>query len=275
MYTTVHNAIRAVDDSTILFFSSQLSNMLFSLFGSSWTTDFDQYTKPGGLAFRDRTSWTTHFYCQADYNTGDVPSYWFCDKQRGRSMASFEGARKRMKTANLLTEFGAVGNTPNAVKLLDAIQADAQMYKNGWIYWQYKSFDDITSMTGKAEQFYNADGSLQKEKIEALTTTYAQAVAGDIVSLKGNRDGFELVYKPNIPDRYGRDGDSNVNDDIRVQTSFYLQKPLFKIRFLGIDQSSKANLFGYEINGRILTVTHDAAELEKGIERTFQITIEH
>lgn len=47
-----------------------------------------------------------------------------------------------------------------------------------WSYWSYKAFDDITTQNPATETLYNPDGSLQVDKLSALSRTYAQAIAG-------------------------------------------------------------------------------------------------
>ncbi len=53
----------------------------------------------------------------------------------------------------------------------------------GWSYWQFKKFQDITTTTIPAttESFYTEDGELEVNKVRALSRSYAQAIAGNIL----------------------------------------------------------------------------------------------
>jgi hypothetical protein len=53
----------------------------------------------------------------------------------------------------------------------------------GWSYWQFKKFQDITTTTIPAttESFYTDDGELEVNKVRALSRSYAQAIAGNIL----------------------------------------------------------------------------------------------
>ena len=77
-----------------------------------------------------------------------------------------------------MTEFGAVGDEPGDVDLLHWQTAAADEALQGWAYWTYKSFDDVTTQNAHTETLFNADGSLQEAKARALARTYARAVAG-------------------------------------------------------------------------------------------------
>jgi hypothetical protein len=53
------------------------------------------------------------------------------------------------------------------------------LYLTSWAYWQFKNYKDLTTSAGdRSEGFYNNDGSLQVQKIKALTRTYVKAAQG-------------------------------------------------------------------------------------------------
>lgn len=46
----------------------------------------------------------------------------------------------------------------------------------GWAYWQFKTFGDLTTSAGTgSEGFYDKNGTLQEDKVKALSRTYLQA----------------------------------------------------------------------------------------------------
>jgi len=44
-----------------------------------------------------------------------------------------------------MTEFGAVDNSPDGVENINFLLNDADKYFQSWSYWQFKSFNDITT----------------------------------------------------------------------------------------------------------------------------------
>jgi hypothetical protein len=76
-----------------------------------------------------------------------------------------------------------------------ADRADAAMHS--WAYWQFKFFDDITTVSGPMEGFYKSDGSLQTAKVTALSRTYATAIAGTPLDVKFDSvtGAFRLRYE--------------------------------------------------------------------------------
>eukprot|EP00929_Paragymnodinium_shiwhaense_P050058 TRINITY_DN25236_c0_g1_i3.p1 TRINITY_DN25236_c0_g1~~TRINITY_DN25236_c0_g1_i3.p1 ORF type:complete len:861 (-),score=106.77 TRINITY_DN25236_c0_g1_i3:111-2693(-) len=80
---------------------------------------------------------------------------------------------------SILTEFGSLGGTePELRELADVVRlADQRLHS--MVYWQYKSYRDITSSGGYGTlTFYEAEGKLQTAKVRTLATPYAQIVAG-------------------------------------------------------------------------------------------------
>ena len=62
--------------------------------------------------------------------------------------------------------------------------------------WQFKYNDDITTVSGKIEGFYHANGTLQEGKVAALSRTYARAVAGTplLMRFDPSTAAFRLRY---------------------------------------------------------------------------------
>jgi len=92
------------------------------------------------------------------------------------------------KCGAFLTEFGAVsGNNTKSIEDLDWVVDGADKALQSWAYWQYKSYNDITTASNERESFYWADGSLQTDKVETLSRVYATAIEGVPQSMKYNR----------------------------------------------------------------------------------------
>lgn len=74
----------------------------------------------------------------------------------------------------------------------------ADTHLQSWAYWTFKSFHDITTQNSNTETFYNADGSLQTLKVQAVARTYAKAIAGQPSSISMSFDTdtaeFNLKY---------------------------------------------------------------------------------
>ena len=76
-----------------------------------------------------------------------------------------------MKTtkATLMTEFGAVGNDPASIRLLNKVLTAAEALQQSWFYWTYRSYGDITTQNSDTETFFFPNGSIQSNKIKALS----------------------------------------------------------------------------------------------------------
>jgi len=58
---------------------------------------------------------------------------------------------------------------------IDTLGDAADVYLASWAYWQFKKLGDLTTTAGiGSEGFYNDDGTLQIDKITALTRPYVQ-----------------------------------------------------------------------------------------------------
>ena len=59
----------------------------------------------------------------------------------------------------------------------------------GWAYWEFKKFKDLTTTAGlSSEGFYEDDGTLQVNKVRALSRTYLKATQGQLKSMKFEAD---------------------------------------------------------------------------------------
>jgi len=87
----------------------------------------------------------------------------------------------------IISEFGACLGGETCVAEIQGLTEACDDSLAGWAYWQFKKYGDLTTtaMTGN-EGFYNEDGSLQQDKVKALTRTYLQNTQGELLSLSFN-----------------------------------------------------------------------------------------
>ena len=170
LYQKLHERIRAVDDDHIIFYESQVLN---EAYGHS--TDFPA-GGPGGVTYNDRQAFSYHIYCLDSLPVVHVS----CAAAYDIGWKAVTKSRAIVGGGSMLTEFGAVSQTAVDIDLITTMLDPADKFMQSWSYWNFKTFDDITT-TGDAdggESFYNKDGSVQFEKVRALTRTYAPAIAG-------------------------------------------------------------------------------------------------
>lgn len=70
---------------------------------------------------------------------------------------------KRLGIPYIISEFGACMDTDECVREIDQVARTSDEHGlSGWIYWQYKTYKDLTTTAGtSSEGFFNNDGSLQ------------------------------------------------------------------------------------------------------------------
>ena len=85
----------------------------------------------------------------------------------------------------IISEFGAcLGGSTCAYEITNVGEVCDEKLAS-WSYWQFKKYGDLTTTAGTgSEGFYNADGSLQVDKVTALTRTYIQNTQGTLKALK-------------------------------------------------------------------------------------------
>ena len=57
-----------------------------------------------------------------------------------------------------------------------------------WMYWSFKSYNDVTTINNGLQALYQA-GTLSMKKLEVLQRNYAPIVAGKLTRMKTNEDG--------------------------------------------------------------------------------------
>ncbi|CAD8110655.1 unnamed protein product [Paramecium sonneborni] len=166
-YKLIHNYIRKVDNEKIIFFESDFLDVLGA--------GFDQNI--GGIEYQNKEVFSYHVYCGIE-----KISSWSCN--RINSLLYYLKMRnvQKLKIGGFLTEFGAVGNDESSKDILDFILDKADYYQQSWTYWQYKGYNDHTTMSTMYEEgLFNEDGSFQNLKFNALRRPYAYQICADYI----------------------------------------------------------------------------------------------
>jgi len=188
LYMDSANAIRKTDNETLIFYEKAVCNLVGFL-------GFP--TVPGGNDYRDRSVYSWHNYCGTVDRSGNPLNFLLCEGEQEAQWIQDLLDINDQKCGSFLTEFGAVsGNNTKSLEDLDWVADAADQFLQSWAYWQYKSYNDITTASNERESFYWADGTLQADKVEVLSRVYAQAIEGDPLEMRYNSKAntFYLEY---------------------------------------------------------------------------------
>lgn len=166
LYQHLHNAIRQVDDEKIIFFEGLTIDY--------WVDGFSQ--GPGGAEYNDRQALSYHIYCPLGEDS--LGHSIACRAIDGEFFAMRKKDASRLGTGMALTEFGATEDIIGDLHALERVTALADKHQQSWMYWQFKYYQDITTITPKGETLYNEDGSVNEDKLRILSRGYPFAVAG-------------------------------------------------------------------------------------------------
>jgi endoglycosylceramidase len=121
---------------------------------------------------------------------------------------------KNHGVGGFMTEFGAISGSSSDLANVDRLLDWADSRFQSWAYWQYKFYHDYTTMN-QNEAFYDRNGDLETLKVQTLSRTYPQAIAGVPVHMAFNsKTGeFDLEYTP--------------NPNITKNTEIYMNKELY------------------------------------------------
>jgi endoglycosylceramidase len=213
LYEHAHSAIRAVDNETIVFFEGLTIDY--------WTSGFS--SGPGGAAFNDRQALAYHIYCPAQ-NTSSVVRQMACDAVDDLFLAQRRNDAARLGVGLVMTEFGAAEAVAADLAQLARTTAVADRFQQSWMYWQFKYFQDITTCTPQGESLYNADGSICAEKLDVLSRTYPQAVAGQLENFEYDVHSrvFRMHYRLLSPEIFAAAEGTGVG----LQTEIYVNREL-------------------------------------------------
>ena len=80
-----------------------------------------------------------------------------------------------------ITEFGSCDDSEGCVAEINSLMDAVEEYNvQGWAYWQFKLFKDFTCTGGAGLSFYDDEGNLSVNKIQALARTYIKGAQGTI-----------------------------------------------------------------------------------------------
>ena len=95
----------------------------------------------------------------------------------------------------IISEFGACMGGHTCEVEINTLTDAADAFLASWAYWQFKKLGDLTTTAGSgSEGFYDDDGTLQVDKVTALSRPYAQYTQGTLKSMNFNRTAETLIF---------------------------------------------------------------------------------
>jgi endoglycosylceramidase len=187
LYDQLVPALHAVDDTHPVFYEDAATvNQGFPfLIGA-----------PGGPVWPfPNQALSHHVYCVPVIRPG-VP----CPLAERQATANAVASAAHNGVAPQQTEFGATDN----LATLRRVTTDADRYGEGWMYWQYKTYDDPTTSSAQepggadAESVVAASGRAKTRKVDVLARAYPERIAGTGAhwSYDDRRHRFMLSYRP-------------------------------------------------------------------------------
>lgn len=185
LYESLHKTIRRFDNEHLIFFEPPVNALLL-------TSGFTQ--APGGADDAGKQVFSYHIYCGFVTGSGCPLSHTLCEYFESAMMYCKTSEMKALKVGGLITEFGALCDDDSCIVELHRFQRKAEEAKQGWIYWQFKHYEDLTTANRDESQgFYYKSAKLQTKKVIALTRPYARVIAGKIKEMRFIED--TKVYK--------------------------------------------------------------------------------
>lgn len=161
-YNKVHQAIRAEDDISIIFFEHPLTDTFLSAVHGT----------PGGPEYNDRQILSYHVYAIAQ---GDPTSTFAVNTIASILYGKIYARLKAENVGGFLTEFGAIsGLISPGNEHIRFILDKADKGLQSWTYWQYKYYNDYTTAArpSECEGFFDGSGAVIHEKVKVLTRPY-------------------------------------------------------------------------------------------------------
>ena len=131
---------------------------------------------PGGTNY-------THLHVMNDHSygpcaLGDLNSSYYpiCKVYHEVKVSQRDKDAQKLSIPLIISEFGACLGGETCVEEITSLTEACDDSLASWAYWQFKKYGDLTTtaMTGN-EGFYNEDGTLQSDKVKALTRSYILA----------------------------------------------------------------------------------------------------
>ncbi|KAJ3431228.1 hypothetical protein M0812_02905 [Anaeramoeba flamelloides] len=168
MYKNVYADIRSVDQDHIIFYEQSLTDVIGE----------NGFEGPPGDYSKDRNQvFSYHVYCSTDKN-GSPKNLLFCNVTDELDWDDVWLSIDKMGVTGALTEYGAMPDNTISIENIHYIGKKVDSKFQSSLYWQYKYFMDYTTQSDEGESLFFNDGSLQEEKVKALSRTYAQKVQG-------------------------------------------------------------------------------------------------
>lgn len=188
LYQAAHEAIRAHDQRAIVFFEPHVLNGQFGL-----ASDFP-HGGPGGELYNDRQAFAYHIYCQN--GTSTAVGLALCNVALRTAWGSFRANNARLGGGRMLTEFGAVSDSPHALRVLRKSLDLADAHMQSWTYWSFKPYDDITTNASPlSEGLYYRNGTLQRQKLAELSRPYAPLISGKPIAWHYDADSLAFTLR--------------------------------------------------------------------------------
>lgn len=205
MYQSLHDVIRAVDPDAIIMYEP-------APFPSTYPSNIPVLHGVHPLGFTEgpakedkaHHALSYHVYScgfavqdcnrQGDPTSADCE---VCDKYARDAITTRNDDVKKLGGGVFLTEFGSCSGSDICIAEIKRVADLADSAMHSWAYWQFKYYDDITTVSGPMEGFYKSDGSLQTAKVTALSRTYATTIAGTPLDVKFDSvtGAFRLRYE--------------------------------------------------------------------------------
>jgi endoglycosylceramidase len=136
-----------------------------------------------------------HVYCSPDLRAGVS-----CPQQERQAVGNAIASAQHNDVAPLQTEFGATDD----LATLRRVTADEDAAGEGWLYWQYKTYDDPTTSSSAgpggtdAESIVAVSGRVKQAKVHVLARAYPERIAGTDArwSFDARSGVFSLRYTP-------------------------------------------------------------------------------
>lgn len=130
---------------------------------------------PGGANFTHLHLFNDHSYgpCALGNFTETVNP--LCKEYHKLKLDQRDLDAQKLQIPLMITEFGACMGGETCITEINSLADACDDKLAGWAYWQFKKLGDLTTTAGTgSEGFYDDDGTLQEDKMKALTRTYLQ-----------------------------------------------------------------------------------------------------
>lgn len=189
MYDHIALSIREVDNNKIIFFEGVTIDY--------WPSGFE--TVPGGDEYKSKSVLAYHIYCPlTEPSLGGLLACRGIDKEY---MLQRQKDADRLGSGLMMTEFGAMLSKVGDMQEMEDLMQMVDSFGASWMYWQFKQYEDLTTITPAGESLYSGVGNtLSHQKLRHLSRTYPQATAGELNSFSFNAHTavFEMNYIPVI-----------------------------------------------------------------------------